>query len=230
MKGLYIYLLMISILVSCKENNKTSVNETKESVIDIETNINLNKKEFEEFLNVRSYDTLPFYYNKQLFTNGLTNQQDLLDFSFENLPYNKECQKFESYKDSLNYKFDNGFEANFGICSCGIIKKIKINDSVSLFLSKLNSKSLSACFIFTYKPDEGIIDYSFLGVTDYLRYDMYVYQGVIVSKDLTIEAINFSYYESTPDVFNKKVKVDNYGKIETLFEKNYTVGDDIYEN
>lgn len=219
-------------MVSCKENKNTSVNKAKDSVINIETNIDfdVNKKEFEEFLNLRFYDTLPFYYNKQLFTNGLTDEQNLLDFNFENLPYNKECQKFESYKDSLSYKFDNGFEEKFGIISCGIIKKIKINDSVSLFLSKLSSKSLSACFIFTYKPDKGIIDYSFLGVTDYLSYDMYVYQGVILSKDLKIEIINFSYYESPPDVFNKKVKVGYDGKIETLSEKNYTVENDINEN
>lgn len=222
----YIYsLLFIIILFGCKEQSKKekattnyeakieddTKNEVKEKDIK-----EINKKPFEEWLRNMPESTLPFFFNKNLFSaKGLeqyTQEPPKLSYSAPT----KYCSNFKDLSDSI--LFDVGYEKlDFKITSCDVIKKLKVSDSVFIFLSTAKSEKLLVNIAFTYREGFGIVNFAFLGIEDSFTYDSYLHVGISIDKTFAVNGINYAYYESPPSITKRKFQVMPSGKIKKIY-------------
>jgi len=181
------------------------------------------KEAFEIYLSKIPFSEEPFSFNKELFSVGLNRSSAPKNYLEIKMPAtNENCQNYKSFQDSIYHKFRNGNESKFKMYSCDVIKKYKVSDSISLFLSKMHSSSSEAFTVFSYNNKVGIIDNEYIGTYDLLNYDMYIHNGLIISDNLVINAVNFSYNESPSYIQEKKLQILPSGKIETLYERNFS--------
>lgn len=216
---IYIFLVII-IIFSCKKKNEInkSVKQVDKTTIN---NITLIPT-FSEIINNFKESQLPFEYNTSLLKSyHKTNVDESIieDFLGKNNDYYN-CESSVKFKRPLSFSSSQFYyiadETFFNVESCKVLKKIKVNENKKILLSTSILNYYEFLVLIIYSKNE-ILDYKV--ISKIIALDEYNQFAISISKDLIIRTVNYSYYEGSPFLIEMKFKINNKGKIKTLFER-----------